>query len=295
LTVTDYAPLLAEWEDALGRRAPLREALSFWTLVLERWAGWKPVAAPPLDLSAERRREAWDRGLPLLAAAGAPRFDPTAIEDLLGPVMERLVLTLPEVSEPFHRFAAAWDEGRVGPDALLPRPGVDPAAELEAGFGIPRGVGAFLGPAALRPALDEHLGAVRELPDGVWMRGLCPWCGGPPCFGDLLEDGRRRLTCPLCGGAWMAPRLRCPFCDTWDSRDLLRLLGEGRDEGYFVEACQACRGYVKGVDRRQRWNAGSPLLEDWSTPHLDVHALGQGFRRSTPTIAHLLPPAQDAA
>jgi FdhE protein len=292
--VADYAPLLAEWEDALGRRAPLRDALGLWTLVLEGWAGWKPAPILPLMMGAEHCRAAWDRGLPLLAEA-PPRFDPAALEDLLGPVMERLVLAVPDVSEPFHRFAAAWDEGRVGPDALLPRPGIDPAAELETAFGIPSAAGAFLGPVTLPPALDVYLEGVRGLPDGVWSRGLCPWCSGPPCFGDLVEDGRRRLTCPLCLGAWMAPRLRCPFCDTWDSRDLVRLLGEGMEEGYFIEACRACRGYVKGVDRRQRWNAGSPLVEDWSTPHLDLHALRQGFWRPTPTIAHLLPDAGEPA
>jgi hypothetical protein len=286
--VTDWTALHAEWEEALGRRAGLREALSLWTLVVDGWAGWKPAPLQPLALSEDRRRQAWERGLPLLAEA-APRIAPADIEDLLGPVMERLVLTVPDASEPFHRFAAAWDDGQVGPDALLPRPGVDPAAELQAAFGIPSAVGAFLGPAGLRPALDLYFAGVRALPDGVWMRGLCPWCGGPPCFADLVEDGRRRLACPLCGGQWMAPRLRCPFCDTWDSRHLVRLLGEGLEEGYFVEACQACKGFVKGVDRRQRWNAGGPLVEDWSTPHLDVHAIRQGYWRPTPTLAHLLP------
>jgi hypothetical protein len=288
--VADYALLLAEWEDALVRRASLREALELWTRVLEGWAGWKPAAIAPIALDAEGCREAWDRGQPLLAEA-PPRLERAALEGLLGPVMEWLALAAPGVSEPFERFAAAWDAGRVGPEALLPRPGADPAAGLEAAFGIPSAVGAFLGPAALRPALDVYLERARGLPDGAWTRGPCPWCGGPPCFGDLVEEGRRRLACSLCGGAWIAPRLRCPFCGTWDSRDLVRLLGEGAEEGYFIEACHACRGYVKGVDRRQRWNAGSPLVEDWSTPHLDVHALRQGFRRATPTIARLLPDA----
>ena len=62
------------------------------------------------------------------------------------------------------------------------------------------------------------------------------------------------------------------------------------DEGYFIEACRACHGYLKGVDRRQRWNAGSPLVEDWGSPHLDLHAAREGYWRSTPSLAHLLPP-----
>ena len=45
-----------------------------------------------------------------------------------------------------------------------------------------------------------------------------------------LGDGRRRLSCALCGGAWIAPRLRCPFCEAWNSRDLVRLVAEGGED-----------------------------------------------------------------
>jgi formate dehydrogenase maturation protein FdhE len=131
---------------------------------------------------------------------------------------------------------------------------------------------------------------VRALPDGVWTRGSCPWCGGAAGYGDLLEDGRRRLSCHLCGGAWIAARLRCPFCESWNSRDLARLVAEDLEAAYFIEGCRACRGYVKGVDRRQRWNAGPPLVEDWGSPHLDLHASREGYWRATPSLAHLLPP-----
>jgi hypothetical protein len=287
VTVADYGTLLAEWEDALSRRGALRPALSLWTLVLEGWTRWKPGELRALVMTPERCREAWDGGRPLLADS-QPDLAPAAVEDLLGPVMERLAEILPDVAEPFQRFAEAWDGGEVGPKALLPAPGMDPATALQSAYGVPSAVGAFLGPAALHPALDTWFDGVRALPDGVWARGLCPWCGGPPCFGDVVEDGRRRLTCPLCGGAWLAPRLRCPFCETWDSADLVRLLAEGVEEGYFIEACRACQGYLKGVDRRQRWNAGPPLVEDWASPHLDAYALRQGYWRPTPTVAHLL-------
>jgi formate dehydrogenase maturation protein FdhE len=71
---------------------------------------------------------------------------------------------------------------------------------------------------------------------------------------------------------------------------MVRLVAEGAEEGYFVEACRSCRGYLKGVDRRQRWNAGAPVVEDWASPHLDVYATRQGFWRATPSLVHLLPP-----
>jgi formate dehydrogenase maturation protein FdhE len=76
---------------------------------------------------------------------------------------------------------------------------------------------------------------------------------------------------------------------------MVRLVAEGAEEGYFVEACLACRGYLKGVDRRERWNAVSPLVEDWASPHVDYYAAREGYWRATPTLAQLLPSGEDPA
>jgi len=160
---------------------------------------------------------------------------------------------------------------------------------------MPAHIVGFLAHAGLRPALETFFSRVRVMPEGIWERGFCPWCGGLPSYGDLLEDGRRRLSCHLCGGAWTAPRLRCPFCQAWQSGDMVRLVAEGAEEGYFVEACLACRGYLKGVDRRERWNAVSPLVEDWASPHVDYYAAREGYWRATPTLAQLLPSGEDPA
>lgn len=286
----DYAKLLGEWDEVLARRGTLREPLGFWTDILQRWAGWKPPALlQPLRWSVEECGVRWERGQPL-AVEAEPVIPADAVEDLLGPVMERLAADGPDAAEAFQRFAESWDRGEVGPGAFLPRPDRDPAIFLQERFRLAAHLSAFLGPAALRPALETYFEATRVLPESAWSRGVCPWCGGAPCYGDLTEDGRRRLTCYLCAGAWMAPRLKCPFCDSWDSKDMVRLVAEGIEEGYFIEACRVCRGYLKGVDRRQRWNAGSPLVEDWSSPHLDFYAAREGYWRATPTLFHLLPP-----
>lgn len=285
----DYSALAAEWEALLERRSAFREPLGFWTSILEGWMRWKSALPEPLALPPESCRSRWEQGLPLLAAA-EPLLPRGALEDLLGPVIEQLSADGPEAAAAFQRFALAWDRGEIGPEVLLPRPERDPAATLQERFGIATHLGAFLGLAALRPALETCFEGVRSLPDGLWTRGPCPWCGGPAAYGDLMDDGRRRLSCHLCGGAWIAPRLKCPFCDNWESRDLVRLVAEGAEEGYFIEACRACRGYLKGVDRRQRWNAGSPLVEDWGSPHLDLYAAREGYWRATPTLVHLLAP-----
>jgi FdhE protein len=244
----------------------------------------------PLILSPEECRQRWQAGRSLLADA-VPEIPAASVEDLLGPVMERLAADGPESVAALQRLAEAWDDGRVDATTLLPGLDRDPATALQELFGLGSHLGAFLPVAALRPALETYFGGVRELPDGVWARGGCPWCGGAPAYGDLVEDGRRRLSCHVCGGAWIGARLRCPFCESWNSRDLVRLVAEELDEGYFIEACRACHGYLKGVDRRQRWNAGGPLVEDWGSPHLDLYAAREGYWRSTPSLAHLLPPA----
>jgi hypothetical protein len=286
----DYSALMADWQALLTRRAALAEPLRFWTAILEGWVAWKPPAVlEPLVVSAEECRQRWQAGRPLLAGA-TPVIPAASVEDLLGPVMERLAADGPEAAAALCRFAEAWDDGQVGPAALIPGLDRDPAAALQERFGLGSHLGAFLPADALRPALETYFEGVRELPDGVWTRGGCPWCGGAASYGDLGEDGRRRLSCHVCGAAWIAARLRCPFCESWNSRDLVRLVAEELDEGYFIEACRACQGYLKGVDRRQRWNAGAPLVEDWGSPHLDLYAAREGYWRSTPSLAHLLPP-----
>ncbi|HEY7037446.1 MAG TPA: formate dehydrogenase accessory protein FdhE [Methylomirabilota bacterium] len=290
----DYTLLMADWEALLARRGALREPLGFWTAILEGWATWKPPAPlVPLTLAAEECRARWARGESLIAGA-APTIPADSVEDLLGPVIERLAGDGPDTAAALRRFAAEWDEGRVDVGALLPAPDRDPAAWLHERFGLDARLGAFLAPAALRPALETYFEGVREPPDGVWQREGCPWCGGAAACADLLEDGRRRLSCHLCGGAWIAARVRCPSCQSADPHDLVRLVGEAIEPGYFIEACRACRGYLKGVDRRQHASAGPPLVEDWGSPHLDLHAAREGYRRSTPSLAHLLPPEDGA-
>jgi len=287
----DYTALRAEWQEMLARRRAMGESLALWTSVLDGWRDWKDRGVSPLQWSAEECLERWERGTPLLGEA-APTIEPESLEDLLGPLMERLAAAGPDDAESLQRFAAAWDASRIGPASLFPTSSKEGGSVLYDEVGMAAHIAGFLAHAGLRPALEMFFSRVRALPEGIWDRGFCPWCGGLPSYGDLLEDGRRRLSCHLCGGWWTGPRLRCPFCQAWQSGDMVRLVAEGAEEGYFVEACLACRGYLKGVDRRQRWNAVSPLVEDWASPHVDYYASREGYWRATPSLAQLLPPGE---
>ena len=250
----DYAAL-GGVGGALGRRRRWRARCGFWTAVLDGWAAGRAGALEPLAVARRSAASAGSAGVPLLAEA-APEIPTRSVEELLGPVMERLAAGGPET-----RRSAPALRGRPGMAAQWGRADLFPA---RARIGRPRSRSASAsGPPAWHssptrgcgPALETYFAAVRELPDGVWTAASAPGAAAPG-YGDLVEDGRRRLSCHLCGGAWIAPRLRCPFCESWESRDLVRLLGEGVEEGYFIEACRSCHGYLKGVDRRQRWNAG---------------------------------------
>src|ERR1700730_14937413 len=110
----DYAALCAEWREMLVRRRALGDALSLWTSVLEGWRDWNDRGEAPLGWPGKEGRRMWERGMPLLADA-APALVPESLEDLLGPLMERLAVGSRMAAEALGRFAAAWDEGAVGP------------------------------------------------------------------------------------------------------------------------------------------------------------------------------------
>src|SRR2546430_813578 len=160
-----------------------------------------------------------------------------------------------------------------------------PLAEL-VGAALPRILG------ARRPARGGGAAAARRRRCRRSARrrhGVCPFCGAPPGFADVVEGGHRRLACHFCGGAWGFAKLRCPLCGVEGSKDLQRLQAEGEDAGYVISGCRACRGYLKELDRRERWNGGPPLLGDWASPPPDVLARRGGLRKPPPALLRPAP------
>jgi hypothetical protein len=261
------------WADLLTRRAALAASLSLYADVFDRWAAVTPDVVP-LERGAIDARGLWERGVPLVADRP--------------PTMELIAAMRPEDAAPLQRFAEAWDAGTIGPAALLPAKGR--LGSVDADIGLPARTVAALACVALRPFLVAYFHDVRaDLVDGVWSLGVCPFCGAPPGFGDVVEDGRRRLACHCCGAGWIFSRRRCPLCGTDASGELVRLDPEGGDEGYFISGCTRCRGYIKELDRRVRWNGGPALVEDWGSPHLDLVAERHGYWRAVPTLLQLSP------
>lgn len=283
---TPSLDLRQEWADLLRRRPAFGRSLAVYGEILDGWARWTPRQVAPLECSADECGARWSRGVPLLAES--PPRAAGDVESLLGPVMEALAGLGSEVAAALQRFADSWDRGEAGLDALLPAPGRLGSPEIERALDLPGGLLGFLAVGGLRPLLEVYFAGCRRHLDGPWTLGICPFCGAPPGWADLVEDGHRRLACQLCGAAWRSARLACPYCGSADTRDVVRLQAEGPDEGYAIAACARCKGCVKELDRRARWNAGSPLVEDWGSPHLDLVAGRQGYWRGVPTLVQLL-------
>jgi hypothetical protein len=229
--------------------------------------------------------------VPLLAEA-PPTIRPEVVEEQVGAALEFLAAAGFD-EDTLRRVATAWDEGRVRPEDLLPRPGRLVAAGLATETGLSVEALDFVACVAIRPVLRDYFAPCREhLPADLWDTGACPFCGAPPGFGELGEDGKLRLDCHVCSGSWAFGRLRCPFCGTGSNADLIHLQGEDSEEGYAIRACGRCRGYFKVVDRRARWNAGPALAEDWGSPHLDLIAARRGYWRPIPTLIQLQRPVE---
>jgi hypothetical protein len=274
--------LAEEWAELLARRPAFQTALAPLGPVFEAWQSWSNAQFARLTCTAEQARLSWSRGEPLLATA-PPSITAEIVEPLLHPALDVL-----GGLENTGDFIRAWDDGEVGPASLLPSAGRLGAAGLHERCRLTQAAVAFLAVAGLRPVLSAYLSTCRSfVDDGLWDAGMCPCCGSPPGFADLVEDGRRRLVCYMCDTRWTFARLACPLCGNRVSDELVRLIAEGADEGYAISACRACRGYIKEIDRRARWNAGSPIVEDWGTPHLDVIAHRQNYWRPIPTLIQL--------
>jgi hypothetical protein len=190
------------------------DALALWTSVLDGWRSWDDPGVTPLRWSAEECLERRERGVPLLAEA-APAIAPESLEELLGPLMERLAAAGPDDALALGRFAAAWDAGTIGPVSLFPTSGKDAAAALQDEAGLPVHLAGFLAHAGLLPALEISFSRVRTLPRAAGT-GALPLCGGLPSTA-TCRGQQAAAVLPSCG-AWTAARLAIPFCrqsGTW--------------------------------------------------------------------------------
>jgi FdhE protein len=122
------------------------------------------------------------------------------------------------------------------------------------------------------PAVDPH-----------WHEGHCPICGGWPHLAEQRGLERtRRLRCARCGGDWVQPGIRCPYCGAIGHESRATLVSEQDGEARKVETCSACRGYLKSVSTLRAWAGDEVALIDLATVDLDLVALEREFERPEP-------------
>jgi FdhE protein len=236
---------------------------------------WDAVAASTV-LQAER-----SPGTPLLAGAHIPIEAPLAdrwVRRVLalaaeaGPEAIGLRAAASDVTLDARAFLEAAinvDGGRL--DALARSLDIDPDALAAV---------ATLAVMPLLHALRRHFGPGV---DPRWHEGWCPLCGGWPHLAEQRGLERaRRLRCARCGGDWMQPGIRCPYCGAVGHESRAALVSEQDGEARKVETCSACRGYLKSVSTLHAWAGDEVALIDLATVDLDLVALEREFERPEP-------------
>lgn len=273
--------LSAQVADALAELAKLAQGKPSLTVSCEVLGDMLPALfGEPLvetapELSAARAVEKLAAGVPLLRGEKVT-FD--------GRSLRRRWLALCKAAGREHSGARALadafdplDPGALLAEVLAGRPDAVHARAEELHLD------AALAATVLRltslPALAEIAAAVEPLRrSGSWDHGACPTCGSWPLLGEFrgLEQ-TRMLRCGLCASEWQWARLRCPFCDERDHRQLGYLHVEGEETRYRAATCDACRGYVKMISTLSALSTPHLLVADLATLHLDLIAADRGF------------------
>lgn len=187
----------------------------------------------------------------------------------------------PHLSPPVVEVAALVQE--MGPGAVEALAvGYLSAGEVPAG--LDPALFSFVLTHALHPFLGAHADAAAPLLEGEqWLRGDCPVCGGRPDFAAIDgEIGERRLLCSRCDAEWLFRRVGCPFCGNEEHGSVGYFLAG--DEGYRLYVCERCKGYLKTIDWRERWQRRPLPVERILTVGMDLAALAQGYHPSTSVI-----------
>lgn len=144
---------------------------------------------------------------------------------------------------------------------------------------------AFLAQSSMTPSIMALAEAVsRSLPEGrTWDHSSCPVCGSLAFHSSLrTKEGQRVNSCSFCRADYRVTRLMCACCEERDAAKLPYFTAE-EEEGYRVETCETCKGYIKLTDFRDLDRPSLPALDDVESLTLDILAVRKGFSRPTPS------------
>jgi len=126
----------------------------------------------------------------------------------------------------------------------------------------------------------EYLANHTDLPEQPVRRPTCPFCGSQPLLGVLRQEGdgaKRSLVCSFCRTEWNFLRIACPACEECDERKICVY----RTPAFAcvrVEACDACRQYVKTIDLTKDGLA-VPEVDELAAIPLTLWAAEHGYSK----------------
>ncbi len=171
------------------------------------------------------------------------------------------VARIVEASQPdVERWVRGLRAGQPAPDAIAVLPFVAAALQIELAWW------------ATGLNVDD-LGRATE-------PGLCPVCHAWPVASVLRTVGEtpglRYLHCGFCASEWPYPRIQCIQCGSGEHIAYRGI--EGADPAIQAETCDACRVYLKRIDR-DKSPAADPLADDLGTLAMDLLLNEQGYQR----------------
>lgn len=265
-------------EQLRQQRPQMAEIFDFYA---ELYAFLAPRSAAVLSCSEAPGLAQLEHGFPLL------RADNLGIDQIeAGRLLQGLLALLQrhghEGRADLQRIAEALGAGRLDPAGLFGacvERNRYPLAKGAEELGVPSALLEYVIGIACSFALHQAREAGLQPPAAEGETLHCPLCGGAPAMGELVgEEGRMELHCGTCGQSWPGARRQCSSCGNRDEANL-EYFTAGEEQGYRVNICRKCSGYLKVVDSRVV-GAGLPMdLEDLATLHLDLLAQREGFSK----------------
>jgi FdhE protein len=141
----------------------------------------------------------------------------------------------------------------------------------------------FFAQALLQPYAEFLADQTHSASDGT--PSLCPFCGSRPVVAVLRPEGdggKRSLVCSLCFTEWTFRRVVCPNCGE-ENKDKLPVYAAKEFENVRVEACDACRTYLKSIDMTKDGNA-VPVVDELATISLNLWASENKYQKLRPNL-----------
>lgn len=137
----------------------------------------------------------------------------------------------------------------------------------------------FFARACLQP-VAEYLALDCKVQLTGYTGSLCPVCGGKPQLSVLRPEGdggKRSLVCSCCSTEWDFRRVLCPNCAEEGHTRLPRFSADEFPH-IRVEACDACKRYLKSVDLTINGLA-VPVVDEIAAAPLDLWAAEHGYEK----------------